>query len=81
MLQNYHLIRIKYHGATNSRGSRVSMTSDRFSQRIYIDYDYTMSSIKDMAARDLERKGFEIIGAGELKNEYVLISTTFKPIK
>lgn len=81
MLQNYHLLRVKYHGATNTIGSRVSITSDRFKQRIYIDYDYSMNTIHEMATTKLQQRGFEIVGVGELKNEYILISTTFDILK
>lgn len=81
MLQNYHLLRVKYHGATNTKGSRVSITSDRFQQKIVIEYDYSMDSIYEMAIGELQNRGFEIVGIGELKKEYILISTTFEPLK
>lgn len=81
MVQNYHILIIKFHGATNTRGARVSIYSPRFEERKFIDYDYGEYNIIVMAQNYLEKRGFDIIGKGELKNEYVLISTTFKPLK
>ena len=81
MIQNYHILRIKYIGPTNHNGSRVKIISDRFQQSKTIDYDHRFSRITDMAEAWLKEHGFNIIGTGELKNEDVLISTTFEPIK
>ncbi len=78
---NVHAITIKYIGPTNNRGSRVSITSDRFKERVLISYDYSMNNIYDMAISYLETKGFTITGLAETKNGYILITNNFKSIK
>ena len=39
-LPNYHIIVVSYLGATNSRGSRMKLTSLRFNDSITLNYDY-----------------------------------------
>lgn len=80
-LKNTHALFIKYHGATNNGGSRVSITSDRFKERVYISYDYQYNNIYDMAQNYLESIGFNLIGISETKDGYILLSDTFKSIK
>ena len=80
-LKNYHLLSVKYLGATNYRGSRVKITSDRFEQSVTIPYDYEENTIAGMAQKYLESKGFELVGLGEAKKGYILVSSTFKPLE
>ena len=76
-----HAISIKYHGATNTRGSRVSITSHRFEEKVFIPYDYQYNNIYNMAYDYLISKNFNIIGLSEVKDGYILLSDTFRSIK
>jgi hypothetical protein len=80
-MKNYHAVMVKYLGATNTKGSRVKLTSDRFGQSVVINYDYNMSDIADMAVVWLADHGFDVIGHAETKNGYVIFSGTFKPLR
>ena len=80
-MKNFHIFNIKYLGPTNFLGSRVSIYSPRFKERVIIDYDYSLNSIQEMAKAFLESKGFNILGCGEGKDKMYLISDTFQPLK
>jgi len=80
-IENYHILKVKYHGPTNTLGSRIRITSERFEQSITIDYDHSQNAIYDMAANHLIDKGFNIVGKAEGSNHYYLISDTFEPLK
>lgn len=80
-MKNLHVLEIKYLGPTNFKGTRVSIFSARFKQRIIIPYDYSLNSIQEMAQTFLESKGFNILGCGEGKVGMYIISDTFKPLK
>lgn len=64
-MKNYHIIEVKYHGATNTRSSKMSLYSARFKKRVYIPFDYSFNHPSEMAEKYLLDKGFEIIGCGE----------------
>jgi hypothetical protein len=80
-IPNLHVLRIKYLGATNTRGSRVKITSDRFKQSVTIPFDHALNNIEDMAVAYLEHRndpnGFHIVGIAE---GYV-VTDTFQPLK
>jgi hypothetical protein len=80
-LKNYHALTIGYVGATNHRGSRIRIKSDRFEQSILIPYDYEFSNTLEGAQKYLIDKGFNLVGQGELKDAYLLLTDTFKPLK
>ena len=84
-LKNYHIFTIKYLGATNTKGSRVKITSERFKQSVIISYNYTFNSTTDMAQDYLKAKGHAIIGQGEgPKCDYLIakaINNSFKELK
>lgn len=82
---NLHVLKIKYLGATNTKGSRVKITSERFKQSIIIPYDYQYNSILDMASDHLKANSHAIIGQGEGKNcDYLIakaVNNSFKELK
>ena len=80
-MKNYHLLKVKYLGPTNNRGSRVKITSERFYQSIIIPYNYSLNTINEMAREALEAKGFFITGQAEGKNNNYLLSEDFKELK
>lgn len=76
-MQHFHILRVKYLGATNTRGSRVKITSDRFKNSTTISYDHALNNIEDMAVSYLQKRGYHIVGIAE---GYV-ITDTFKSLK
>jgi len=80
-MQNYHLIFIRYIGPSDTRGSRIVIRSEKFEQSTVISIDHRDDSITPTATRWLTDRGFNIIGMGETRDGYALISDTFKPIK
>lgn len=79
-MKNYHTIIVKFLGPTNSRGARVKLYSNRFKDSKIISYDYEFNSSYEIAAKWLEDNTFDVIGASECKEGYILISTTFKSL-
>ena len=80
-MENYHVIKVKFLGATISRGSRVLLISERFEQRKTIPYNYEYSNTYEIAEVWLVANGYELIGKAEGKDCYYIISKTFKPLK
>lgn len=79
---NMHAIVVKYHGPTYTRGSKVSLYSPRFNQRVYIPYDFGARDIVEMAYKELVRRGFVVVGFAETdKRTYTVLCDTFKCIK
>jgi len=83
-LDNYHILQVKCLGATNYRPARVKIISERFRQSVIIPFtnDPGASSPTLHTAQEwLENKGHVIIGKGEGKNCYYIISDTFVSLK
>lgn len=81
-MENFHILTVKYIGPSNFKGSRVKITSDRFDESKTIEYDHSYDSTLDMAVDYLRsKKGFEIVGFGESKDGYFVVSNTFDHIK
>ena len=80
-MENLHILKTSYLGATNTRGARVKIYSERFRQSVIIPYNYRYNSAQDIAIHWLQSKGFEIVGKGEGINNMFVISKTFEPIK
>lgn len=83
-MQKYHIIQVKNIGPTNANAARVHIKSERFEQWIIIPYANEPGSPSpaiETAVAYLEKKGHKIIGKGEGKDNYYLISNTFEPIK
>jgi hypothetical protein len=78
---NYHIIEVKYIGATNTKGSRVKMYSERFKTSKTIAFNYSFNSIDEMAIEYLKKNGFEVLGSGEIKGGIAIITSTFEAIK
>lgn len=83
-LPNYHVLLIRHFWDKRNERVAVKIKSERFEQSIIIPYtnepDQYTSPITE-AYKYLTAKGFDIIGQGELKNDYILISKTFEPLK
>ncbi len=77
---NLHAIVCKYHGPTNTRGSRVSLYSERFKERISAPFDYSARDIIDQGRAMLARTGHNVVAVAETREGYILLSDTFAPL-
>lgn len=77
---NTHVLSVDFIGATDYKGSRIKIRSDRFKQTKMIDFNYEYNSILGGAIEWLVNNGFVIIGYGESKNGYYVITSTFEPL-
>ena len=84
-MQRVHLIEVKYLGATNTKGSRVKITSLRFKDAVTISYDYEFNNISEMFESWLKGLnndlGIVSVGYNEYNNTYIYGVTVFEPIK
>jgi hypothetical protein len=81
-MKNLHTFKIKYIGPTDTKGSRVKITSERYEQSVVIDYGSTHSQIFDVAIEYLNERGFDIqFTASGMNNTVYLMSEAFKPLK
>jgi len=82
MSQNLHLIEVKFQGPSNTRGSKVKLTSLRFPGDT-VTLSYRLGNILYQGLEILKAGGFKLVGYGfdEKKKVYIIASTTFEPIK
>lgn len=81
MNQHFHVLRVRYHGHTNTQTSRISIQSDRFKQRIVFEYADDAGPTLDQAEAKLRALGFDVVGHGEGPAWDYVMSTTFMPLK
>lgn len=81
MLTNYHILEVTFISPTNHRGARLKIKSLRFDQSIIIPFDDKLTGIDRMAAEFLKNRGFNLVGMGESKKGFLIISDTFGGIK
>lgn len=81
MLDNYHILTIKYVGATNNTPGGVKIISERFKQSVKFDFDSNFDNTIQNAEDWLLRHDFNLIGKGEGKDHYYIITNTFEPLK
>ena len=81
-MKHYHTIRVTYHGATNTRSSRITLKSWRFKQSVTIPYSYEGDTM-EQAERWLIAKGFNLIGFSDLEgtSHYLIFTDTFQALK
>lgn len=75
--KNYHLISIRFIGPSNTKGSRVKISSDRFGCSKTLNRDYSLSA-DEQAFQWLEKHGFNLVGQGETGGIVFAISDTFE---
>lgn len=95
-MQNFHILHVEHVPATNNRPAIIKLSSELFKQAITSPYTNqpdslnpaveTAINILKLAEYSIDggktyRKGFDIIGQGESKKGFYLISTTFQPLK
>ena len=64
-------------GATNTKGSRIKITDERFEESITLSYDYKYNNGIEQAIEYLSNKGFNLIG----RTEDRILTDTFKPLR
>jgi hypothetical protein len=67
-MQNFHGVLVQYLGATNTRGSRVKLTSTRHGDSITLPLDYAHNTCYEQAAEWLQDHGQRVIGRTEWKH-------------
>ena len=82
-MKKFHLIEAKFIGPSNTRGSKVKITSLLFGSSITESYDYQFGSTKDQAAETLKNLGFKPVGFGydTKKQIYIFCSEIFEDLK
>lgn len=81
-IPNFHVLKISFVGATDHKGARIKIRSDRFKQTVVISYNHEFSRSSDIAADYLSKNGFNIIGKAEGNANFdYLITDTFESIK
>lgn len=80
---NAHMILVTFLGPTNSRGSRIKLTSQRFENRdsVTIDFDHRYSNTFNQAADWLSNHGYTTLASGESSNGYIFAVMEFVPLK
>lgn len=80
---NLHLIAVKYLGPTNTKGSRIKMTSLRFGDSVTIPYGYEYNNARDIAEAWLASKMTHksIIGSGETPTGFIIAVDVFERMK
>lgn len=80
-LPNLHAIEVKYLPYTNTKTSRVKITSHRFKQSVIQSYDHSYKDSLEQALYSLNFQGFTLIGVTEISSGFIILSSTFKPLK
>jgi len=81
MLNNLHAFKVTGVPATNTKPYKVKLFSERFRQSVLLDYSNDTPYSFDVAEKYLKEQGYEVIGKAEAGNSYMILSTTFKPLK
>lgn len=77
---NKHLIEVRYLPATNTRPSRVKLTSGRFGEghdTVTIGYDHAHNGITDMAEDWLIANGYTVFCKAETVHSYAVLVNEF----
>ena len=80
---HYHLLTVKYIGPTNTRGSRIKISSDRFDDARSFPYEHVYNGALAQALIWVQSPsgGFNVIGTAEGKGVDYIITDTFKGVK
>lgn len=76
-----HLVRVDYVGPTNTRGSRVKLTSLRFPKNVYsTGFDSVYNSTLDQADDILKGMGYTVVSHGEIPRGFIVGVKQFEPL-
>ena len=80
-MKNYHVLKVKFLAPTNTRGSRIKITSDRFETSITLALKCNDVEPFNQAIEHLTDREFNIIGKAESNDGMYIITDTFHNIK
>lgn len=80
-INNVHVLKVKFLGATNYTGSRIKITSERFRDSKILSYDYKIGNVIEQAIEYLQMKGYSVLSKAGGKDCYYIVSETFKSLK
>lgn len=69
---HYRGFTIKFLKPTNTKGSRIRISDERFEQSKIIDYRHEYNHTLDQAINYLTDNGFKIVGYSEMRNYYIV---------
>lgn len=81
-MKNFHLIRVEFVASIN-KPDRIKLTSDRFigHKKVWLNSnDYNGEPIYEIAEKWLSENDFEVLGRGQGKNCFYIVTNTFKPL-
>jgi hypothetical protein len=73
MINNYHILIVKFIGPSQLLDSRVKIISERFHQSITFEYDDNSGNTLEQAEGWLLKNGHNVIGHGEGKDHYYVV--------
>lgn len=78
-IPNYRIFKVKYLGATNTRGGRVKIEetaryNDDKNRSVTLGYDYEISDPQEQAYQYLTKKGFNVVARASENNHYYLLA-------
>lgn len=76
-MENLRAFQVVYHGATNTRGSRVKIDDLRFNKSKTISYNYEFNDAGEIASNYLSAIGIDISYCMEAKKGYILATSNF----
>ena len=76
-MKNTRAFKVKYYGATNTKGSRVLIHDLRFVVKKFISYDHKQNNIYDMANNYLKTRGIVCEFVAEDVDGYLLMTNNF----
>jgi hypothetical protein len=89
-MNNSHLIKVKFQGPTNYKGSRVylstfDLSNSRQTQKtkgLTLNYDHSFNSSEDIAIDAIQRAGLKVIGMNERGHDsYIMCEWNFDAMK
>ena len=80
MVNNMRAIKVKFLPPTNTRGTRIKLTEQRFqnTDNITLSFDYEIGNGTKQAIKYLQEKGINLIGKAELKKETIFFSDSWQ---
>lgn len=80
-IKNHHILEVSFVGHSEHKPTRMKISSARFKESVLISYNHDYPNTFEGAIEWLLNHNFEIVGQGEGKDCYYIITTTFKPLK
>lgn len=73
-MKNLQILEVKYLGATDTKGSRVKISNNRFKESILVSYDYECNDSLEVALKQITKKHL-VLGYNwdEKRNVYNII--------